>query len=142
MINVINEIKERLVILERMVSENSTSTATSNVTSQNLEYVDLREGTSRDKLERITEQIVAHKINMLPTPQVSNYIRSAIVAELGEEGLDYWLKLRQFREGYEQEVQTSKYNYALKYRSKNTMTFGAIINRYKEAINEYNKHLV
>lgn len=53
----------------------------------------------------------------------------------------YWLKLRQFREGYDQEAQTNKYNYALKHRSKNTMTFGAIINRYKEAINEYNKHL-
>lgn len=142
MISVINEIRERLAILERMVSESNTSIPTSNVTPQKLDYVNLREGTNKDKLGRIVEQIVAYKINMLSTPQVSNYIRSAIVAELGEEGLEYWLKLRQFRENYEREAQISKYNYMLKHRSKNTMTFGAIVNSYKQAINEYNKHLV
>ena len=125
MINVINEIRERLDFLERMVKECKSETLTDNVTTPSIEYVNLREGT-----------------NILTTPQISNYIRNAIVAELGEEGLVYWLKLRQFREGYDQEAQTSKYNYALKHRSKNTMPFGAIINRYKEAINEYNKHLV
>lgn len=142
MINVINEIKDRLAILEKMVGESNASIPIRTIAPQNLEYVNLREGTNQDKLERIVEQIVTHKINMLSTPQISNYIRSAIVAELGEEGLEYWLKLRQFRENYERETQISKYNYALKHRSKNTMTFGAIINRYKEAINEYNKHLV
>lgn len=142
MINVINEIKDRLAILEKMVGESNASILTRTITPQNLEYVNLREGTNQDKLERIVEQIVTHKINMLSTPQISNYIRSAIVAELGEEGLEYWLKLRQFRENYEREAQISKYNYMLQHRSKNTMTFGAIINRYKEAINEYNKHLV
>ena len=142
MINVINEIRERLDFLESMVKEGKLETLTDNVTTQSIEYVNLREGTNKDKLHRIVEQVVSHKINILTTPQISNYIRNAIVAELGEDGLVYWLKLRQFREGYDQEAQTSKYNYALKHRSKNTMTFGAIINRYKEAINEYNKHLV
>ena len=142
MINVINEIRERLDFLESMVKEGKLETLTDNVTTPSIEYVNLREGTNKDKLHRIVEQVVSHKINILTTPQISNYIRNAIVAELGEEGLVYWLKLRQFREGYDQEAQTSKYNYALKHRSKNTMTFGASINRYKEAINEYNKHLV
>ena len=142
MINVINEIRERLDFLESMVKEGKLETLTDNVTTPSIEYVNLREGTNKDKLHRIVEQVVVHKINILTTPQISNYIRNAIVAELGEDGLVYWLKLRQFREGYVEEAQTSKYNYALKHRSKNTMTFGAIINRYKEAINEYNKHLV
>lgn len=142
MINVINEIRERLDFLERMAKECKSETLTDNVTTPSIEYVNLREGTNKDKLHRIVEQVVSHKINILTTPQISNYIRNAIVAELREDGLVYWLKLRQFREGYDQEAQTSKYNYALKHRSKNTMTFGAIINRYKEAINEYNKHLV
>ena len=142
MINVINEIRERLDFLESMVKEGKLETLTDNVTTPSIEYVNLREGTNKDKLHRIVEQVVSHKINILTTPQISNYIRNAIVAELGEDGLVYWLKLRQFREGYDQEAQTNKYNYALKHRSKNTMTFGAIINRYKEAINEYNKHLV
>ena len=142
MINVINEIKEKLELLERMVGESVASVLTSSVTNQSVEYVNLREGTNKDKLHRIVEQVVSHKINILTTPKISNYVRNAIVAELGEDGLKYWLKLRQFREGYDQEAQTNKYNYALKRRSKNTMTFGAIINRYKEAINEYNKHLV
>lgn len=142
MINVINEIRERLDFLESMVKDGKLETLTDNVTTPSIEYVNLREGTNKDKLHRIVEQVVSHKINILTTPQISNHIRNAIVAELGEDGLVYWLKLRQFREGYDQEAQTSKYNYALKHRSKNTMTFGAIINRYKEAINEYNKHLV
>ena len=142
MINVINEIRERLDFLESMVKEGKLETLTDNVTTPSIEYVNLREGTNKDKLHRIVEQVVSHKINILTTPQISNYIRNAIVAELGEDGLVYWLKLRQFREGYDQEAQTGKYNYAIKHRSKNTMTFGAIINRYKEAINEYNKHLV
>lgn len=142
MINVINEIRERLDFLERMVKEGKSGTLTNNVTTQSIEYVNLREGTNKDKLHRIVEQVVSHKINTLTTPQISNYIRNAIVAELGDDGLEYWLKLRLFREGYDQEVQTCKYNFALKHSSKNTMTFGAITNRYKDTINEYNKHLV
>ena len=57
MISVINEIRERLVILERMVSESNISIPTSNVTPQNLDYVNLREGTNKDKLGRIVKQI-------------------------------------------------------------------------------------
>ena len=47
MISVINEIKERLAILERMVIESNTSIPTNNVTPQNLDYVNLREGTNK-----------------------------------------------------------------------------------------------
>ena len=92
MINVINEIRERLDFLESMVKEGKLETLTDNVTTPSIEYVNLREGTNKDKLHRIVEQVVSQKINILTTPQISNYIRNAIVAELGEDGLVYWLK--------------------------------------------------
>ena len=103
-----------------------------------LQYVDLVNGTPYEKMKRITEQILQYKLNILLTPQDSNLVRSSLVAELGEDGLKFWLTIRQFREDYDEETQRKRYNYMLKHRAKNTMTFGTIINRYKQAIDRYN----
>lgn len=103
-------------------------------------YVDLSNGTNEDKMQRIVEQIKEFNINILPTPEDSNYVRSALVAELGENGLKYWLTIRKFREEYDEKQQIKIYNNMLKYKDNNTMTFGTIVNRYRQAIDLYNQN--
>ena len=142
MIELIQEIKERLLKLEAMVASGSTQNVFKtecNVPLQ-IEYVNLKEGSIEEKMERIVDQLTTYKINMLTDSHQSQVVRSSIVAELGEIGIKYWLKLRQLRENYDEEEQIKRYNSILKSRSKNTMTFGAIVNRYRIAIDLYNEN--
>jgi hypothetical protein len=142
MIELIQEIKERLLKLEAMVASGSTQNVFKtecNVPLQ-IEYVNLKEGSIEEKMERIVDQLTTYKINMLTDSHQSQVVRSSIVAELGEIGIKYWLKLRQLRENYDEEEQIKRYNSILKIRSKNTMTFGAIVNRYRIAIDLYNEN--
>lgn len=139
---IIQEIKERLLKLEAMVASGTTQNVFKtecNIPAK-IEYVNLREGCIEDKMQRIVEQLSTYKINMLADSHQSHIVRSALVAELGEYGLNYWLKLRQFRENYNEEEQIKRYNSILKGRSKNTMTFGAVVNRYRIAIDLYNEN--
>ena len=136
-INLIEEIKEKVTELENLIKDNSSTSSN----SFKLQYVDLKNGTNEEKLRRIVEQIVEHNINILPTAEDSNIVRSAIVATLGESGCMLWTKIRSLREDYDLQLQLTKYVRLLKYRDKNTMTFGAIINRYKTAIDKYNSQL-
>ena len=105
-----------------------------------LQYVDLSNGTNKDKMKRIVEQIQEYSINMLATPKDSNIVRSAMVAELGADGLQFWLIIRKFREDYDEQKQIKKYTNLLKYTENNCMNFGAVINRYKQAIDLYNEN--
>ena len=142
MIELIQEIKERLLKLEAMVASGSTQNVFKtecNVALQ-IEYVNLKDGSIEEKMERIVDQLTTYKINMLTDSHQSQVVRSSIVAELGEIGIKYWLKLRQLRENYDEEEQIKRYNSILKSRSKNTMTFGAIVNRYRIAIDLYNEN--
>ncbi len=142
MIELIQEIKERLLKLEAMVASGSTQNVFKtecNIPLQ-IEYVNLKEGSIEEKMERIVDQLTTYKINMLTDSHQSQVVRSSIVAELGEIGIKYWLKLRQLRENYDEEEQIKRYNSILKSRSKNTMTFGAIVNRYRIAIDLYNEN--
>ena len=91
-------------------------------------------------MERIAKQIQQYDINMLTTPKDSNIVRSALVAELGENGLKYWLRIRKFRENYDELQQIKRYNSLLKYTTNNYMNFGTVINRYKQAIDLYNEN--
>lgn len=144
MIKLINEIRKKLDELEEklMESENKKLFPPCFVPMQQLEYVNLSNGTIKDKMLRIVKQIEEYNINMLLTPQDSNVVRSALVAEMGEEGLKYWLSIRKFREDYDENTQIKRYGYMLKNRAKNTMNFGAIINRYRQAIDLYNENKV
>ena len=142
MIELIQEIKERLLKLEAMVASGSTQNVFKtecNIPLQ-IEYVNLKDGSIEEKMERIVDQLTTYKINMLTDSHQSQVVRSSIVAELGEIGIKYWLKLRQLRENYDEEEQIKRYNSILKSRSKNTMTFGAIVNRYRIAIDLYNEN--
>lgn len=67
--------------------------------------------------------------------------RSAIVAELGNEGLNYWLRIRSLKEDYDEQIQMGSYMYLLARREKININLGAIINRYRTAINKYNNRL-
>ena len=91
-------------------------------------------------MKRIVEQIKEYKINMLPTSEDSNFVRSSLVAELGENGLEHWLSIRKFREDYDEKQQIKRYNNMLKYKDNNTMSFGTIVNRYRQAIDLYNEN--
>ena len=136
----INEIKEKLNELETLANKKQLFNVKCVIPTE-LDYVNLRDGTIIDKLQRIVKQLELQWINMLPTPEDSNLVRSALVAETGEEGLKYWLKIRKFKENFNEKEQIQKYNNLLKYRDKNTMTFGAIVNRYKEAVDNHNNKL-
>ena len=140
MINLINEIREKLDKLEAMVIAQETKAIFTPCTPQSLPYVDLTNGSMQDKMQRIVEQIKQYNINLLQTPHESQFIRSAIVAEFGEKGLRFWLDIRKLREDYNEDIQIKRYNSILKSRSKNTMTFGAIVNRYRNAIDLYNEN--
>ena len=136
-INLIIEIKEKITQLENLITDNG-STSNNRI---KLKYVDLKSGTNEEKLRRIVEQIEEYNINILPTAEDSNIVRSAIVATLGESGCMLWTKIRSQREDYDLHQQIIKYINLLKYRENNTMTFGAIINRYITAIDKYNSQL-
>ena len=138
--NLINEIREKLDKLEAMVIAQDTKAIFTPCTPQSLPYVDLTNGSMQDKMQRIVEQIKQYNINLLPTPHESQFIRSAIVSEFGEKGLRFWLDIRKLREDYNEDIQIKRYNSILKSRSKNTMTFGAIVNRYRNAIDLYNEN--
>ena len=142
MIKLINDIRKKLDELEERILETETKKMFPPCYApiELLQYVDLSNGTNEDKMKRIVEQIKEYKINMLPTSEDSNFVRSSLVAELGENGLEHWLSIRKFREDYDEKQQIKRYNNMLKYKDNNTMTFGTIINRYRQAIDLYNEN--
>lgn len=139
-IEMIREMKIKLDELERSIKNEHGVQQQLPLCYPNIEigYVSLCNSSNKEKMERIIEQLREYNINMLTTANDSNIVRSAIVAEFGEEGLDYWLSIRKQRENFNEENQTEKYNYLVTKRSKNTMTFGAVINRYKQSIDLFN----
>lgn len=142
MIKLINDIRKELNELEERILEMESRKMFPPCYApiELLQYVDLSNGTNEDKMKRIVEQIKEYKINMLPTPEDSKFVRSALVAELGESGLEHWLSIRKFREDYDEKQQIKRYKNMLKYKDNNTMTFGTIVNRYRQAIDLYNQN--
>ena len=142
MIKLINDIRKKLDELEERILETETKKMFPPCYApiELLQYVDLSNGTNEDKMKRIVEQIKEYKINMLPTSEDSNFVRSSLVAELGENGLEHWLSIRKFREDYDEKQQIKRYNNMLKYKDNNTMSFGTIVNRYRQAIDLYNEN--
>ena len=142
MISLINDLRKKINELEQRIleMESSKKFPPCFALMEVLQYVDLSNGNNEDKMKRITEQLEQYSINMLATPTDSNIVRSALVAELGEKGLKYWLAIRKFREDFNEQKQIMRYNNALKYSANNYMNFGAVINRYKQAIDLYNEN--
>lgn len=139
MLQLIYDIRNKLDELEkRMIKTDNEKLFPSCFISLPIPYVDLSNGTNEDKMQRIVEQIKEFNINIIPTAEDSNYVRSALVAELGKNGLKHWLTIRKFREDYDENQQIKRYNNMLKYKDNNTMTFGTIVNRYRQAIDLYN----
>lgn len=142
MIQLIYDIRTKLDELEKKLKEIEPKQMFPPcfVPLKTIEYVDLSSGSVKDKTERIVEQLQQYSINMLPTPEDSQFVRSAIVAELGEDGLKYWLSIRKMREDFDEQTQIKIYNSLLRQRGKNTMNFGTVINRYRQAIDLYNEN--
>lgn len=142
MISLINDLRKKLNELEERVLETETKKIFPPCFApmQLLQYVDLSNGSNEDKMIRIVEQIQEHNINMLATPKDSNIVRSALAAELGEDGLKYWLAIRKFREDFDVRQQETRYKNLLRYSANNNMNFGAVINRYKQSIDLYNEN--
>jgi len=139
MINLINDIRKKLNELEARLMETESKILFPPSLAP-IPYVDFSNGTNEDKMKRIVEQIEEYKINILQTPYDSNWVRSALVAEFGEDGLKYWLAIRKYREEYDEQTQVKRYNNLLRQRAKNTMHFGTVVNRYRQAIDLYNEN--
>ena len=104
-----------------------------------IDYVILNKGTEEDKLKSMIAQLRENNISIIPTSHDSQIVRSAIVATLGEQGLKYWLEIRKTRDNYNEMEQIKRYNDLLKYKEKNNLNFGVIVNKYKEAIDSFNE---
>jgi len=108
MISLINELRKKLNELEERILEMESNKKFPPCCApiQLLQYVDLSSGSNVDKMRRIVEQIQEYNINILATPKDSNIVRSTLVAELGVNGLKYWLRIRKFREDYDEQLQS------------------------------------
>ena len=79
---ILQELREKIEELQELVDKQPQLFPPCNYI-QELNYVNLSDGTTEDKLNRIINQIVGYKINIIPTPKDSQVVRSAIVKELG-----------------------------------------------------------
>lgn len=134
--NIIKEIKRKIDELQEIITRLEQPQQ-----AKNLDYVNFSEGSNEDKLNRITEQITQYDINIIPTSKDSQLIRCAIVNELGDKGLKYWHIIRAKADGYDEAEQTKRYVYLLSRKDKISINFGTIVNRYKDAIDKYNREL-
>ena len=134
--NIIKEIKRKIDELQEIITRLEQPQQ-----AKNLDYVNFSEGSNEDKLNRITEQITQYDINIIPTSKDSQLIRCAIVNELGDRGLKYWHIIRARADGYDEAEQTKRYVYLLSRKDKISINFGTVVNRYKDAIDKYNREL-
>ena len=139
--NKIQKIKREIVEIEELVNVELLGAFPKCYIANELQYVNLLEGSTEEKLERIVKQIVQHKINIINNHQDSALIRCAIVNEIGQNGLKMWLQIRSISDNYNKKEQEQKYQYLLARREKININFGVIVNRYKAAIDNYNKSL-
>jgi L-lactate utilization protein LutC len=137
---ILQELREKIEELQELVNKQPQQFPQCNYIKE-LNYVNLADGTTEDKLKRIVQQIVEYNINIIPTPKDSQVVRSAIVKELGDKGMNQWLSIRALKEDYDELLQTTRYLYLLIRREKIDINFGAIVNLYKAAIDKYNNSL-
>ena len=137
---ILQDLREKIEELQELVDKQPQLFPPCNYI-QELNYVNLSDGTTEDKLNRIINQIVGYKINIIPTPKDSQVVRSAIVKELGFNGINLWLQIRALKEDYDEQLQSTRYLYLLLRKEKIDINFGAIVNLYKAAIDKYNNSL-
>ncbi len=136
--NIIKEIKRKVEELQELIVRLEQPQQTE---KEKLDYVNLSEGNNEDKLNRITEQITQYDINIIPTPHDSQLVRCAIVNELEDKGMKYWHIIRSMADNYDEAEQTKRYVYLLSRKDKISINFGTVVNRYKDAIDKYNRKL-
>ena len=133
--NILQEVKRKIEELQGLIVKLEQPQ------QAKLNYVNLSRGNNEDKLSRITEQITQYHINILSTPSDSQLVRCAIVNEIGDKGLKYWHIIRSMAENYDEAEQTKRYVYLLSRKDKISINFGTVVNRYKDAIDKYNREL-
>ena len=133
--NILQEVKRKIEELQGLIVKLEQPQ------QAKLNYVNLSKGNNEDKLSRITEQITQYHINILSTPSDSQLVRCAIVNEIGNKGLKYWHIIRSMAENYDEAEQTKRYVYLLSRKDKISINFGTVVNRYKDAIDKYNREL-
>lgn len=136
--NIIQEVKKKIYELQELIVRLEQPQQTE---KEKLDYVNLSEGNNEDKLNRITEQITQYDINIIPTPHDSQLVRCAIVNELEDKGMKYWHIIRSMADNYDEAEQTKRYVYLLSRKDKISINFGTVVNRYKDAIDKYNRKL-
>ena len=138
---ILQDLREKIEELQELVNKQQPEQFPPCNYIQELNYVNLADGTTEDKLNRIINQIVEHKINIIPTPKDSQIVRCAIVNELGDKGMMLWLRIRALKEDYDETTQMSRYLFLSIRREKIDINFGAVVNLYKAAIDKYNNLL-
>jgi hypothetical protein len=138
---ILQELREKIEELQELVDKPQPQQFPPCNYIQELNYVNLADGTTEDKLNRIISQIVEYKINIIPTSKDCQVVRSAIVKELGFNGINLWLQIRALKEDYDEQLQSTRYLYLLLRKEKIDINFGAIVNLYKAAIDKYNNSL-
>lgn len=133
--NILQEVKRKIEELQGLIVKLEQPQ------QAKLNYVNLSKGSNEDRLSRITEQITQYHINILSTPSDSQLVRCAIVNEIGDKGLKYWHIIRSMAENYDEAEQTKRYVYLLSRKDKISINFGTVVNRYKDAIDKYNREL-
>lgn len=136
--DILQDVKRKIEELQELIVKLEQPQQTE---EKKLGYINLSEGSNEDKLDRITEQIAKYKINILSTPKDSQLVRCALVSELREKGLRYWYIIRSMADNYDEAEQTKRYVYLMSRKDSIKLNFGVIINRYKAAIDLYNKNL-
>lgn len=136
--NILQDIKKKIAELQELVTRLERPQQTE---GKKLDYVNLSKGNNEDKLDRIAKQITQYDINILPTPHDSQLVRCAIVNELGDKGFKYWHTIRSMADSYDEAEQTKRYVYLLSRKDKIGINFGTVVNRYKNAIDNYNRKL-
>lgn len=133
--NILQDVKRKIEELQDLIEELEQPQQIK------LDYVNLSKGNNENKLSRMTEQITQYHINILPTSNDSQLVRCALVSELGDKGLKYWHAIRSIADNYNEAEQTKKYIYLLTKKDKISINFGTVVNRYKDAIDKYNREL-
>ena len=74
---ILQELREKIEELQELVNKQPQQFPQCNYIKE-LNYVNLVDGTTEDKLKRIVQQIVEYNINIIPTPKDSQVVRSLL----------------------------------------------------------------
>lgn len=86
-----------------------------------------------EKLKDIVLDIEDHHINIIPTHQDSIQVIDTLVNIMGDNGLNYWLRIRAQKPKYDENEQVKAYQYQQQRNKWHDSHLGVIITKYQQA---------